>query len=212
MLTSLLRAAAAATALSTASAGAADSTRANGAYAAPTIDARLTLPAPADTVAADTVRRRPRAIEYSDWYYRRLTIHRYASYAMLPVFAGEYVYGQKLLKARTDAVGGRGDRISDTDRGIHQLFAGGVAVLFGVNTLTGGWNLYESRHDPSGRALRVTHSLLLLTSDAGFAATGLIAGEANHGDVSRARTHRDVALASMGVATLGTAMMWLLHH
>jgi hypothetical protein len=185
----------------------ADSAYADSAYAAPAIDARLTPPAP-----ADTVRRRPRAIEYSDWYYRRLTVHRYASYAMLPVFAGEYVYGQKLLNQKTDAFNGRGNGISDSDRNLHRVFAGGVAVIFGVNTVTGLWNLYDSRHDTAGRGLRVTHSLLMLASDAGFVATGAIASRASNGGPAEGRTHRNVALASMGVATIGTGMMWFFHH
>ena len=42
--------------------------------------------APIDT---PTVRRR-HAIQYSDQYYTRLTIHRYGSYAMLPLFVAEY--------------------------------------------------------------------------------------------------------------------------
>ncbi|MBV9880690.1 MAG: hypothetical protein JO180_09350 [Gemmatirosa sp.] len=200
MLSSFLSAAAAA-ALSTASAGPADS------VPTPTIDPRLVLAAP-----IDTARRRPHAIEYSDWYGRRLTVHRYASYVMLPVFAGEYVYGQRLLREKTDAFAGRGNGVSDTDRGVHQFFAGSVAALFGINTVTGLWNLYDSRHDPAGRRLRVTHSLLLLASDAGFVATGLIAGRASEGSPAAGRTHRNVALASMGVATVGTGMMWLLHH
>ena len=37
---------------------------------------------------ADTVRR-PRAIEYRDMYHTRLTIHRGASFAELPVFAAK---------------------------------------------------------------------------------------------------------------------------
>src|SRR5665213_2650132 len=51
-----------------------------------------------DAVAAsDTPRVRPRAIEYSDWYNTRLTIHRWGSYTMLPLFAGEYYLGNRLL-------------------------------------------------------------------------------------------------------------------
>jgi hypothetical protein len=199
VLTSILHAAAATAALSI---GSADSVP-----AAPAIDARLVMPAP-----DDTVRRRPRAIAYSDWYARRLAIHRYASYAMLPVFAGEYVYGRKLLNEKTDAFAGRGDGVSDTDRNVHQVFAGSVAALFGINTVTGLWNLYDSRHDPAGRKLRITHAVLLLGADAGFVATGLIAGRATEGGPADGRTHRNVALASMGVATVGTGMMWLLHH
>src|ERR1700730_9268613 len=58
------------------------------------------LATPTDSVAgADTVKRkRPKSIEYSDAYYPRLTIHRVASYAELPLFAAEYVLGERLIK------------------------------------------------------------------------------------------------------------------
>ena len=81
-----------------------------------------------------------------------------------------------------------------------------------MNTLTGLWNLYDARHDPAGRRLRVAHTVIMLASDAGFVATGVLAGRASEHGVSDARTHRNVALASMGVATVGTGMMWLFHH
>ena len=44
----------------------------------------------------DTVRRRPRAIEVSDWYERRLRIHRYGAYATYPLFALTAVAGTQL--------------------------------------------------------------------------------------------------------------------
>src|SRR4051812_48754002 len=60
------------------------------------IDARLVQRA-SSSAGADTLpRRRPRAIEYSDWYYRRLQIHKWGSYIELPLFAGEYWLGNKL--------------------------------------------------------------------------------------------------------------------
>jgi hypothetical protein len=215
VLTSLLQAAAAAAALSATPdappprVAGADTVLAgpDAGAAAPTVDPRLLVP-----TATDTVPRRPHAVEYSDWYGRRLTIHRWASYTMLPIFAGEYVYGQRLLHQKEDAFAGRGSGISESDRGVHQFFAGAVATLFGINTVTGAWNLYDARRDPAGRTIRLAHSALLLASDAGFVATGLIAGRATSNGPADARTHRDVALASMGVATVGTGMMWLFHH
>ena len=41
-------------------------------------------------------RRRSRVGPWPDWYYRRLTIHKVASYATIPLFATEYVLGNKL--------------------------------------------------------------------------------------------------------------------
>jgi len=44
----------------------------------------------------DTTKRQ-KAVVISDWYVRRLTIHRYGSYLMLPLFAAEYLLGRELL-------------------------------------------------------------------------------------------------------------------
>src|SRR5258708_33484975 len=46
-------------------------------------------------VPDDTVRRRRRAIEVSDWYERRLRIHRYGSYLVYPLFAGPALAGNQ---------------------------------------------------------------------------------------------------------------------
>jgi hypothetical protein len=61
---------------------------------------RLPATAVDSPIVGDTVARkrtRPRAIEYSDAYYTRLRIHQIASYAELPMFAAEWVLGQRLL-------------------------------------------------------------------------------------------------------------------
>ena len=50
------------------------------------LDARA-MPAWALPAASDTQpRRRRHAVEYSDWYYRRLQVHRWGSWLELPVF------------------------------------------------------------------------------------------------------------------------------
>ena len=146
--------------------------------------------------AADTTRPRRQAVEYSDWYAKRLTIHRVASYTMLPLFGIEYALGQKLL-----------DNSTPSTRKQHSLAAGAVATLFGVNTITGVWNWWDARHDPNGRTRRTVHTVLMLAADAGFAATGALASSASNSH-DKALTHRNVALGSMGIATLGPALMW----
>lgn len=157
--------------------------------------------APVDT----PVVRRPRAIEYSDLYYTSLTIHRYGSYAMIPLFAAEYSLGQNLMN---DASPGWWMKPA------HGLVAGGVAVVFGVNTITGAWNLWESRDDPAGRTRRIVHTVMMLVSDAGFLATGATAPErdnffASYDDyLHRERVHRDLAIGSIALSTVGGAMMW----
>lgn len=147
----------------------------------------------------DTLHRRPRAIQYSDAYYKRLTIHRYGSYAMLPLFAAEYGLGQRLLT---------GTYPPKWVRPAHGAVAAGLGVLFTVNTVTGGWNLWDARHDENDRTRRFLHTGLMLASDAGFAWAGAIGGDANE-SLGDAHLHRDVALGSMALSAAGTAMMWL---
>ena len=53
-----------------------------------------------------------------------------------------------------------------------------VAGLFGVNTITGSLNWWETRAQPGGRTWRTAHAALMLLADAGFTATGLLADEA----------------------------------
>lgn len=145
---------------------------------------------------ADTTRPRRVAVEYSDAYATRLTIHRVASYTMLPLFGAEYILGQRLL-----------DHSSSTTRNQHAVVAGAMATLFGVNTITGVWNWWEGRNDENGRTRRTVHTVLMLAADAGFVATGVLANSAS-GSHDKALTHRNVAIGSMGIATIGTAIMW----
>jgi hypothetical protein len=148
---------------------------------------------------ADTTvtHRRPRAIEYSDWYAKRLLIHRIGSYTMLPLFAGEYYYGQKLLN---------GDG-TDSEKNMHVVIATGLGALFTINTVTGLWNLYDSRQDPAGRKKKIVHSALMIAADAGFAWAGAIGGGAKENSSTRS-LHKNIAIGSMGISTVGAAMMW----
>lgn len=170
---------------------------------AATVTPLAVAPAPAlslPRVRADTgAKPRPKAVEYSDAYATRLTIHRWASYAMLPVFVGQYAAGRQLVeKGRYDA--------PQWARTSHAVLATTTAGLFGLNTLTGVWNLWEGRHDPSGRAWRTTHSVLMLVADAGFVATGLAANDAGESRENRQR-HQNLAIGSMAVATTSWLMM-----
>lgn len=153
-----------------------------------------------DFFAVDTTPRRPRAIEHSDFYYVRLGIHRYASYAIVPTFITEYVLGQSLYNHPPGSSG---------TRTAHSVVAVGLVSLFGVNTVTGVWNLWDSRHDAPGRARRYIHAALMITADAGFvAATAVAPGRRQVlADPSRARLHRALALSSMGLALGGYGMM-----
>lgn len=162
------------------------------------------LPAPP---TGDTTRPRPRAIAYSDWYTRRFTIHKWASWAMLPLVAGEYAVGQKLYTSTPGTQGGL--------RGVHQALATGIEGLFAVNTVTGAWNLWDSRHDPHGRTRRWVHGITMLVADVGYLAA---AGTAPDDDCAegggicapnsqRASTHRTIALSAFGLSTASWLMM-----
>lgn len=152
---------------------------------------------PASAQAAPT---RPKAMSYSNAYYIRLKIHKYASFATLPLFIAEFAVGQKLYHGTT----------SDSLRSAHSGLAAGIAVLFGANSVTGVWNLWEARKDPNGRGKRMFHGILMLAADGGFVATGALAPHrANRGlsTSGGASTHRAVALSSMGVAAVSYLYM-----
>jgi len=163
------------------------------------VDARL-MPVWALPPAQDTQpKKRRRAIQYSDAYYTRLQIHRVGSWLELPVFGAEYWLGQKLIN---DAP------VAGWVKPTHTTVAAVLGGLFVVNTATGVANLYESRASTDDRLLVWTHSALMLAADAGFIATAAVAGDAHH-SVSGQDRHRNVALASIGVATVGTLLMWV---
>ena len=85
-----------------------------------------------------------------------------------------------------------------------------IGVLFGVNTVTGVWNLWESRKDPNGRTKRIVHSVLMLAADGGFVATAALAPDSEHASFSDDRgAHRAVAITSIGLATTSYLIMLL---
>jgi hypothetical protein len=142
------------------------------------------------------------AVDYSEAYKVRARIHKYASFATLPVFAAMFYVGQDLYSHPGD----------DSKKGLHSGLAATTGVLFGVNTITGAWNLWEGRKDPSHKGRRMLHGLLMMAADAGFAATGMLAPDTEDGggsaNLSNDRSrHRDFALTSMGVATVSYLIM-----
>jgi hypothetical protein len=158
----------------------------------------FTLPETDDQAAT---RRRPVAFEYSDAYKTRAKIHKIASFATLPLFAANYYVGQDLY----DNPGQ-----SDSKKSLHGALGATTGVLFGINTVTGVWNLLEARKDPSHRTKRTIHGILMMAADAGFLATGLMTPD-NEGTydnyISQRRTHRNLAISSMVIATVGYVMM-----
>jgi len=155
---------------------------------------------PTDPSAEQTTPQRPKAFEYSDAYMTRRKIHVWASYTTLPLFGAEILLGSKLW----DEPDNSGIRDG------HRFVATAIAGLFGVNTVTGVWNLWEGWKDPNHRALRLTHSFLMLGADAGFVWTGTLAPSLEHGGGDR-NLHRTVALTSIGVASASYLMMLFAH-
>jgi hypothetical protein len=149
---------------------------------------------PADQVpdtSAQTAR--PKAIEYSDAYETRAKIHKYSSFATLPLFATEVALGQSVYNdpnARTSAA-----------RNAHIAVGTAITGLFAVNTVTGVWNMWESRKDPNHRMLKLTHGILMLGADAGFVATFATGPEGHATLDNQKQTHRAIALTSIGLAT-----------
>jgi hypothetical protein len=164
--------------------------------------ARIDTPfVPAFRFDDDTLRRR-RAVEVSDWYSRRLTIHRYVAYATVPVFALQYAAGNQLYT--------KGAGAPTWAKTMHRVGATALAGMFTVNTVTGAWNWWDSRLAAQGRVLRTLHALTMLGTDAAFAYTGAkLSNEAENSADKRA-LHRKVALISIGVSVVsGTAMkLW----
>jgi hypothetical protein len=167
----------------------------------PVLTAPVALQAADLTLPQDTVRRRPRAkaVTYSDGYATRLRIHRVLSWAMLPLFAVSYVSGDQIIEHPSDA--------PEWARSIHPVAATGTAILFGANTITGTWNLWEGRHDPNGRTKRLVHGALFMVASGGFAYTGTKLANDAEQDMSKRRSHRNMALASMGVSTASWLLM-----
>lgn len=156
--------------------------------AGPRIAASRIRPA---AVPGDTI------IEYSNFYYQRLTVHRWASYTMLPLFVAQYVVGSKLYDSGS----------AEGNKDAHEMLAAATAGLFGINTVTGLWNLWDGRADPNERGRKLTHSVLMLLADAGFVATGILADGAEDGAAGGASTHRAVAIGSMALSTASWLIM-----
>lgn len=146
----------------------------------------------------DTVRRRRKSIEVSEWYERRLRIHRYGSYAVYPLFAFQALAGTRLYRDSRDAPGWA--------KTGHRVAATGLAVVFTANTVTGLWNLWDSRNAP-GAPRRYTHALFMLASDAGFTYAGVKLSDQAEISADKRSEHRTWAIGSMATALTGMAVM-----
>jgi hypothetical protein len=152
-----------------------------------------------------TPSRRRKAVEISDGYATRLKIHYIASFATLPIFAAQAIVGEQLYNSEN-----KGNPPPAGMKGLHDGIAVALAGLFAVNTVTGSWNWWETRHQEKGRTWRTVHAALMLLADAGFAYTAALGDKAGFlkGGGNPARDiHRNWAEASAGVALVSYVMM-----
>ena len=156
---------------------------------------------PCDTPPSRVPRPRPKAVEVSDWYNRRLTAHRWLSYSVIPLFTYQYLAGRQIWdkgpNAPVWAISG------------HRIGATALAGVFTLNTITGAWNLWDSRHVEDGRTRRYIHSVAMLASDAGFTYAGAVLAKESKRDVTgeKKRLHRTIALTSMGITLTSSLYM-----
>jgi hypothetical protein len=146
-----------------------------------------------------TPRRRRKSVQVSDWYERRLRIHRYLAYTTIPLYAFQAIAGNQLFQESSGA--------PEWAKTGHRVGATALAAVFTVNTVTGLWNLWDSRSVPQGRTRRTIHAILMLASDAGFTYTGAKLSNDAENSLQKRRQHRNLAYASMGVAIVGSGMM-----
>ena len=149
---------------------------------------------------------RPQAIEYSEGYETRAKIHKYASYATLPLLGAEAILGQQLYN---DPQG----RLSSY-KTPHIVVGTAITGLFALNTVTGVWNLVEGWKDPNHKTIRLVHGIMMLGADAGFvAAYGTGPGGRNLVNFDQSKsTHRTVVFTTMGVATASYLLMLFGNH
>lgn len=159
----------------------------------------------AAAVPVDTplVRPRPQAVEVSDWYERRLTLHRRLSYAIIPLFAFQYMAGREIWD--------KGGGAPAWARNGHRVGATAIAGVFTANVVTGVWNYVDSRGVEEGRALRTLHGLSMLAATAGFTWAGAVLSEQAETDSGKRRLHRTVALTSIGITVTSGVLMRVLN-
>jgi hypothetical protein len=155
----------------------------------------------ASQIPLDTIRRRPKAVEVSEWYNRRLTIHRWVAYATIPVFAAQWAAGEQLYDKSRDA--------PTWAKTTHRIGASALAGMFTVNTVTGAWNWWDSRSVPQGRVVRTVHALTMIGADAAFTYAGVKLSDEAENSASKRSEHRTIALSAMGVTIASELMMKL---
>jgi len=174
------------------------------ASATPIADA---LAAEAATLATSPQDARPVAIEYSEGHQTRAKIHKVSSWVTLPLMATEFALGESLYNDPNS--------LTSTMRGVHGAVGAGLIGFFGVQSVTGMWNLLDASSAP-GHRRRLVHGLLMLAAEGGFVAAAVTAPGHGRNDLvnfdANKSTHRDIAVVSMGVGTAGYLFMLLTNH
>src|SRR4051812_35459334 len=166
------------------------------------LTAQLLVAVPSDTPPPTPTRPRVKAVEVSDWYNRRLVAHRWLSYSVIPLFGFQYAAGKQIWDA--------GPNAPAWARSGHRVGAGALAVVFTVNTVTGAWNLWDSRAVSDGRTRRYLHAVSMLVADAGFTWAGAKLSEQAETSLEKRRLHRNVALSCMGLTVASGVLMKVL--
>jgi hypothetical protein len=161
--------------------------------------AQLTVAVPSDTPPPPPPRQRVKAVEVGDWYNRRLTVHRWLSYATIPAFAFQYAAGTQIWD--------KGSAAPAWARNGHRAGAATLAGIFTVNTVTGVWNMWDSRAVEEGRTRRYVHAVSMLAADAGFTWAGAKLSEEAETDLDARRLHRTVALSSIAITVVSGVLM-----
>jgi len=165
------------------------------------LPSRLLFPASLGFQSDTTPRRRRKSVQISEWYERRLRIHRYLAYTTIPLYAFQAIAGNQLYQESNGA--------PEWAKTGHRVGATALATVFTVNTVTGLWNLWDSRSVSQGRTRRTIHTILMLASDAGFTYAGVKLSNEAENSAEKRKDHRNLAYASMGVAITGSGMMLL---
>lgn len=164
----------------------------------------LSTPIPLPQVAVDSPHTRPKIVEVSDWYNRRFTIHRWLSYTIIPLFAIQYDAGLRLYKHPIDAP----DWVLPT----HRATAAAIGAVFLVNTVTGVWNLWDSRDVPDHRTLRLVHGISMLVADAGFTYAGAVLSRQARDDLGKRKLHKEIAISSISLSLVSGVAMKILNR
>jgi hypothetical protein len=131
-------------------------------------------------------------------------VHRWLSYGTIPLFGFQYAAGQQIWN--------KGPAAPAWARNGHRVGAAALAGVFTVNTVTGFWNLWDSRAVEDGRTRRYVHAVSMLAADAGFTWAGAKLSQEAETSFEKRRLHRTVALSSIALTVTSGVLMKVLNR